>query len=49
MEKQSRVIAVAEDLDQRGIVRGDLIPKLEFVSRGERPGLLSQYERVWHW
>ncbi|MEE9229505.1 MAG: hypothetical protein V3U86_02260 [Acidobacteriota bacterium] len=43
------VHVVQEDVQERGIPTGRLIKDVELVSRARIPGLLSQYDQVWHW
>ena len=39
---------VREDLADRGLADGDLIGGLKAISRAEIPGLLGNYDQVWH-
>ncbi len=43
------VRVVREDLQERGIPFARLVKGVELVSRTELPGLLSQYDQIWHW
>ena len=43
------VFIVEDDLRERGLERGDLIPGVEFVSRAGLPALFGGYDQVWHW
>jgi sulfur relay (sulfurtransferase) DsrF/TusC family protein len=43
------VYVLAEDLAQRGLEAGDLIPGLERVTRDNLPGLFAAHDQVWHW
>ncbi len=43
------VSVVSEDLAERGLVRADLVPGLELVSRASVPDLFEQFDYVWHW
>src|SRR5215208_3416290 len=43
------VYAVAEDLEQRGILPSDLVPGVTRVSHRELARLFDEHESVWHW
>ena len=43
------VYAVAEDLEQRGIPPGDLVPGVTRVSQRELARLFDEHESIWHW
>ncbi len=43
------VYVVAEDLDDRGIARGELVPGVQLLSRSALPGLFADYALVNHW
>ncbi len=43
------VFIVQEDLADRGLSAGELIDGLTPVSRSDLPGLLDNYDHVWHW
>jgi len=43
------VFVIAEDLAERGIERGDLIPGVELVSARMLPKQMAEYELVSHW
>ena len=43
------VYVLAEDLAERGIEPGDLVPGLERVTRDGLPGLFAAHEQIWHW
>ena len=49
LEKGVSVYVVEEDLSERGIEPGDVLPGLELVRRAGLPVLFSRYEQVWHW
>lgn len=40
---------VSEDLAERGLAPDTLIDGLKPIARGDIPGLLEGYDRVWHW
>jgi hypothetical protein len=40
---------VAEDLADRGIERGALVPGVQLLSRTALPGLFAEYALVAHW
>ena len=44
-----QVLAVEEDLEQRGIPFSRLIEGVETVSRGSLASLYERCERAWHW
>jgi sulfur relay (sulfurtransferase) DsrF/TusC family protein len=48
-DKGVTVLAVAEDIAERGLERGDLIASVKPVSRGELPALFERYDLIWHW
>ena len=43
------VYVVAEDLAERGIDRGELVPGVQLLSRAALPGLFAEYALVNHW
>jgi sulfur relay (sulfurtransferase) DsrF/TusC family protein len=43
------VYVLAEDLAQRGLAAGDLIPGLEQITRANLPALFAAHDQVWHW
>jgi len=43
------VYVVAEDLADRGIDRGDLVPGVQLLSRTALPGLFDEFALVAHW
>jgi sulfur relay (sulfurtransferase) DsrF/TusC family protein len=43
------VYVLAEDLAERGLEAGDLVPGLERVTRDRLPGLFAMHDQVWHW
>ena len=43
------VRVVREDVEERGIPIERVVKSVELVNRAELPGLLSQYDQVWHW
>ena len=43
------VYALAEDLAQRGLEAGDLVPGLELVSCDSLPRLFAAHDQIWHW
>ena len=48
-DKGVTVLAVAEDIAERGLERGDLIASVKPVSRAELPALFERYDLIWHW
>jgi sulfur relay (sulfurtransferase) DsrF/TusC family protein len=47
--KGVRVLIVAEDLRDRGLERGDLVPGVDGIPRAQLAKLLEDYDQVWHW
>jgi len=47
--KGVRVLAVADDLGERGLEPRDLVSGVETVARSGLPSLLERYDQVWHW
>lgn len=45
----SSVYVVEEDLLDRAIDRGRLLPEVGVITRRELPNLLSRYDAAWHW
>ena len=43
------VFIVDDDLRERGIGHGDLVPGVKPIVRGEIPGLFERYDQVWSW
>ncbi len=43
------VYIVKEDLAERGLEDEELIGGLNTIARAEIPGLLENYDQVWHW
>ena len=43
------VYAVREDMEQRGIRPGDLVPGVTPVSKGDIARLFDEADMVWHW
>lgn len=43
------VYILAEDLAERGLEAGDLVPGLERVTRDGLPSLFAAHDQVWHW
>ena len=49
VEKGVDVHVVEEDLDERGIVKSELVASVKLVSRAGMARLLAGYDQVWHW
>lgn len=47
--KGTRLYAVEEDLEERGILATRLIQPVAAIARSELPRLFEEYPRVWHW
>ena len=45
----SDVYFVREDARERGIDEGAVVPGTKPVSRSSLPGLLAEFDQVWHW
>jgi sulfur relay (sulfurtransferase) DsrF/TusC family protein len=45
----SRVSALTEDLEERGIATESMIPGVEHLRRKALSGLFGQYDRIWKW
>jgi hypothetical protein len=43
------VYYLAEDASERGIGEGDLVDGVKPVAQRDLPGLIEQFEQVWHW
>src|SRR5215469_13417766 len=40
---------LAEDLTERGLEAGDLVPGLERITRDGLPALFAGHDQIWHW
>ena len=50
MEKRKiPVYVIAEDLTDRGIERGELVPGVKLLARAALPGLFAEHTLVSHW
>lgn len=49
MKNGVSVFVVAEDVAERGIEVGDLLPGVTAVSRRKLPELYEGYDRIWSW
>jgi hypothetical protein len=47
--KGVEISLVREDLEERGIATGDLVPGLRMVRRADIPKLMGNFDQVWHW
>jgi len=47
--RKIRVLVVEEDLTERGIARGELVPGVKVVSRKTLPKLFAEHALVSHW
>ena len=47
--KGVEIFAVKEDLEDRGIVEGQMIDSVAVVSRSRLADLVGGFQRVWHW
>ena len=43
------ILAVEEDLDERGIGKGELIDGIVLVPRSRLASVVAGFDRVWHW
>ena len=48
-EPQIAVYVIEEDLAERGIDRGELVPGIKFLSHKALPALFAEYDIVSHW
>ena len=48
-EAGAQVFAVREDIEERGINRGDCVGAVELIPRGDVAGLFESNDQVWHW
>src|SRR5450432_7820 len=46
--KGASIYVVQEDVAERGLRPGELIPGLDYVTKDALPGLFGGFERVWH-
>lgn len=44
-----KLFLVKEDVDERGIEPGELMPGIEGISRSGLTELIDQYDGIWHW
>lgn len=49
IDKGVPVLAVAEDLAERGIEPSDLVAGIKTVKRSGLAGMFGSYDQVWHW
>ncbi len=49
VDKGTPVYVVEDDLAERGIESGELIPGLKSITRGSIAALLDDFDQVWHW
>jgi predicted peroxiredoxin len=49
LDKGVAVHYLTEDVTKRGISEGDLVDGVKPVSQRDLPGLLDQFDQVWHW
>jgi hypothetical protein len=47
--KGAAVLAVREDLSERGILPGRCVAGVQIVDRTEIPALMNEHDQVWHW
>jgi sulfur transfer complex TusBCD TusB component (DsrH family) len=47
--KRVEVLAVREDIEERGITEDQLIDSIQLVSRARLAELVGGFDRVWHW
>jgi sulfur relay (sulfurtransferase) DsrF/TusC family protein len=43
------VYAVREDLEERGLTQGDLVPGLNLLSRRDYGKFVDQFDTIWNW
>jgi sulfur transfer complex TusBCD TusB component (DsrH family) len=49
LDKGVGVMAIAEDLQERGLAGASMTPGIGVVSRSEAAALLAHYDQVWRW
>jgi hypothetical protein len=49
LAKGITVYVLAEDLAERGLDTGDLVPGLECITRDGLPALFAAHDQIWHW
>lgn len=49
LDKGVRVVALAEDLQERGLKREMIAPGIEVLARGDAAAMLADYDQVWRW
>jgi sulfur transfer complex TusBCD TusB component (DsrH family) len=49
LDKGVKIIAVEEDLVERGVSKKSWAVEPELIRRGDIAGLMEQHEQVWHW
>jgi sulfur transfer complex TusBCD TusB component (DsrH family) len=49
LRKDVAVYALKDDLDERGIDEGRLLPGVARIRHVELAGLFERYDRVWYW
>lgn len=49
MDKGTPVYVVEDDLVERGVEAGELIPGLKPISRASIAELMAEFDQVWHW
>jgi hypothetical protein len=48
-EKGAAIYVVQDDLAERGLRPGELIPGLDYVKKEALPSLFGGFEQIWHW
>lgn len=49
LDKGVRVLALAEDLHERGLKRESLAPCVEVLTNSDAAAMLGKYDQVWRW
>lgn len=49
IEKGIPVFVIEEDLQERGLLNGELISGIQPVKRKSIPELIDRHDQVWHW
>lgn len=48
-EKGARVFVIADDLEERGIKKADIVENIVLIHRNEIAEFFAAYDQIWHW